>query len=339
MAQKKYTLPRHTNLANQGPRIGAFLIDLAIFFAITLGLIYGCFKFVFSFKTTPLENSIKEERISSHLFYEDENGKFDYFDKDSDNKTFVDALGYFYTVYIPSKNVEKAEELTINWFNVNILNVEGDGGAYFEYVKVGEEVDKNQIAKIKDDVSQADVNKFLQSEWLVANSTLNNLASFRKLTFQYYFYLSIEIVLSALIASTITYVIIPLAFKNGVTLGKKAFGLCLADIDGYTIKNYQLLMRVMPLDIVILSLLIPIWKDIFVSMIILVVIFLVSFSLAMASPKKCSLHDFTGRTIVVNARTSILFESTTEEEDYIAKEDSGVIREIVGEEPDLKYEK
>ena len=32
-------------------------------------------------------------------------------------------------------------------------------------------------------------------------------------------------------------------------------------------------------------------------------------------------------------------DNVAEEEEYIAKEDSGVIAEITGEEPDLKYEK
>ncbi len=339
MKARKYTLPRHTNLAPQGPRIGAFLIDLAIFVAITLGLIYGCFRFVFSFKTAPLKSAIKEERISSHLFFEDEQKNLIYFDKNSDNKEFIDSLAYFYTSYIPSKDVSQKEELTTSWFNLNILDVEGDGSAYFEYVKVGEEVDKNTLANIKEGVNALDVNKYLQTEWLVANETLNKLSTFRDLNNELGFYNSLEIVPSALIASTITYILIPILFKDGITFGKKVFGLCLANNDGYTIEKHQLLMRAMPLDIVILSLLLPIWKTRLVGFVIFVFIFLVSFSLAMASPKKCSLHDFTGRTIVVNKKTSILFESVSDEEEYIAKEDSCIACEQHGEEPDLRYEK
>ena len=339
MAQKKYTLPRHTNLANQGPRIGAFLVDLAVFVALTLLLLFACFRFVFAFKTKPLKQAITSERFATHLFIEGENGKEKQYSADSDNKEFVDALAYFYTVYIPSQHVSGSEELNANWFNSNILKIEGDGGAYFEYVKVGEEVDKTQIGVIKEGVSSADVNKYLQNEWITANKTLNNLESFKKLNVELGFYNSLEVVPSALIASTITYIIIPLIFKNGVTLGKKAFGLCLADIDGYVIENYQLVMRAVPLDVVILAQLIPIWSTIIVSFAIIMVIFLVSFSLAMASPKKCSLHDFTGRTIVVNARTSILFDNVADEEEYIANEDNLVVKESGGEEPDLRYEK
>ena len=60
----------------------------------------------------------------------------------------------------------------------------------------------------------------------------------------------------------------------------------------------------------------------------------------MASPKKSSLHDFTARTIVVNQRTSILFNNSAEEEEYIANEDNiEVNHEKDGEEPGLKYER
>ena len=70
-------------------------------------------------------------------------------------------------------------------------------------------------------------------------------------------------------------------------------------------------------------------------------IVLVSFTLSMASPKKSSLHDFTARTIVVNAKTSILFSNAAEEEDYIAKEDNLEFerKDNDGEEPSLRYER
>ena len=80
-------------------------------------------------------------------------------------------------------------------------------------------------------------------------------------------------------------------------------------------------------------------------MTILLTIFLVSFAIAMASPKKTALHDLTARTIVVDLASSILFENEVEEEQYILKEDN-LIDDVVdtrdddeGEEPELRYEK
>ena len=62
----------------------------------------------------------------------------------------------------------------------------------------------------------------------------------------------------------------------------------------------------------------------------------------MASPKKASLHDFVARTIVIDDKTSIIFENEIEEEAYLLKEDN--LEEVVkeegdGEEPEISYEK
>ena len=336
MRERKYTLPRHTNVANQGPRIGAFLIDLAITLAISLALLFGCFKYIFNFKTKPLESRIEEERIKSALFYKNENGVLDYYGVESENEPFLDALKTFYLVYIPEANPETASDFTGEWFNTNVLKIEGDGRFYFVYD--GEDKTKPGIINVEAD--KQSVNKYLQKAWLTANATLNKVPSFRQMNNEYAFYNSLEFVLSTMIASAIVYIIIPLCLKNGVTVGKKVFGLCLTDSDGYKMRNSQLIMRIMPLYVVLLALLIPIWRTMFVVLIVFLVVFLVSFSLAMASPKKSALHDFTARTIVVNARTSILFENSTEEELYIQKEDNiEVNNENAGEEPTLRYEK
>lgn len=353
MRQKKYTLPRHTNLANQGPRLGAFLVDLAIAVAISLGLIFFCFRYVFKSKVNPLQNKMDEIRLSSKLFITGENGEITYYSTKADNEVFRDGLQYFYTVYIPyddenadkpaklkdGTEVDKKEYFTVEWFNKEVLQIEGDGASFFEYQKVGEEALKGERAITKD-VSSELVNKFLQSAWAQANYDLNHLESFKKINNEHGFYSSIEVVLGALIGCSLTYILVPYLFKNGVTLGKKAFGLCLATSDGYIIQNHQLFMRMMPLTVVILSTLIPIWSRITVALITYMIILLVSFAISMSSPKRSSLHDLVARTIVVDARTSTLFKDSTEEEIYIAKEDGIPLEETArGEEPDIKYEK
>lgn len=354
MRQRKYTLPRHTNLASQGSRIGAFLIDLAISFALLLGFLFGCFRFVFLSKTSILDKKIYDQRIASHLFFENEKGELDYYTSSSNNEDFKNALCAFYTLYLPYEDVDKdiqvtledgskvnkAVYFTIEWFNENVLKVSGDGSTLFEYKKAGEEPIKSELALIKADVPAEAVNTFLQKAWLTANSDFNKLPSFKKLNNECNFYYSIEFVLAGIIGFGIVYIVLPLILKNGVTPGKKAFGLCLATSDGYLFNNYQLAMRIMPLYVVLLAMLIPIWGKFFTIMIVFLAIFMVSFTLAMASPKRSSLHDFTGRTIVVNAKTSILFKDQAEEEEYIAKEDNLIVEEVVkGEEPELKYEK
>ena len=353
MRQRKYTLPRHTNLAKLGPRIGAFLVDLAICFGLALGFYFGAFQFIFKTRVNAIEENVTQEKINSRL-YDSEDGKLKNWDKDSSDNDIKDGLAYFYTVYIPiveaSSNepviltdgtkVSKLDYFTVEWFNKNVLKVESDGASLFEYVKVDENDDKNIVANIKAEVSHEVVNRYLQEACYVARYDFENLSTIKSISNERGFLISLEFTISALIASSICYIVFPFIFKRGTTIGKKIFGLCLADSDGYLIKKWQLFMRVMPVDVVILSLLIPIWKEFALLGTTLVIILLVSFGIAMASPKHSALHDFTARTIVVDARTSILFENVFEEEKFIAKEDNIEIEEPVGgEEPDLKYEK
>lgn len=354
MRQKKYTLPRHTNLASQGPRLGAFLVDMAIALAISLGLIFFCFRYVFKSKVDPLQKKMDEMRLASKLFITGEKGETTYYSTTANPDEFKNGIEYFYTHYIPYKDenadkpaklkdgteVDKKEYFTVEWFNKEVLQIEGGGASFFEYQKDGEEDLKDKSASIKEDASRELVNKFLQSAWAQANYDFNHLESFKKVNNEHGLYSSLEVVLGAIIGCSLTYILVPYLFKNGVTLGKKAFGLCLATSDGYTIQNHQLFMRMMPLTVVILSMLIPIWSRITVALITYMIILLVSFAISMSSPKRSSLHDLVARTIVVDARSSTLFKDSTEEEIYIAKEDGIPLEETArGEEPDIKYEK
>lgn len=352
MSKRKYTLPRHTNLASQGARIGAFFIDLALFVALILFFYYFVFNYIFLSKTQPLKNKIFEERIKSHLFFQKEDGSLDYYSKGSDNNEFKDSLAYFYTTYIPYIDerasekmklddgtlVSKADYFTVEWFNKTVLEVEGSGKGYFEYQKDGENDKKDVVAIIKSDADASAVNSFLQQAWAIANIDLNSLESFTDLNNQYGFWNSLAFVLSSFVGGGITYILIPILIKNGATAGKKLFGLCLADSDGYVMRNSQLFLRIVPLFLVISAVLVPIWISVTPIFIMFAVMFLVSFAFTMASPKRSSLHDLLARTIVVNARTSILFTNALDEEAYIAKED-GIILEDNGDEPRISYEK
>ncbi len=355
MRVKKYTLPRHTNLAGQGPRLGAFFIDLAIAVALTLVFLFGIFQFVFKSTIKPLSTRIDEVRVESHLFYKNKDGGLDHYGSDVKSQKLFDSVSNFYLKYIPyesedadipvtlenGKKVEKSKYFTAKWFNENILLVESDGEGLFEYQTVGEKPDKSLLAKINPKAEKSLVNRHLSYAWVTANRDLNKLPSFRKLNNEYGFYNTLELVICAVLASSITYIVIPIILKNGKTVGKKVFGLCLADKDGYIFKNHQLFMRIMPLFVVFGALFIPIWNSMISVLVMFLVIGLVSFTLSMASPKKAALHDFTARTIVVNARTSILFNNSAEEEEYIAKEDNLEYerKDVDGEEPALRYER
>lgn len=372
MKQRKYTLPRHTNLAKQGSRIGAFLVDFAIFLAFTMAFLFGCFRFILKPTIAPAKEELATEQINSHLSYRDENGNIKTIEAKAPFMEYRDRLSYFYMNYLtgnvvkpgtgsrlanePIKNekgeeVSKADYYTIAWFNKNVLLIpsdpDNDSESVFTYVKVDGHYDLTQLGVPKDYslVSETQISTRMQTAYLEAYLNvfdeqkfiidLNNTVSFGY---------SVEFVASAIIASIITYVVFPLVFKQGRTVGKKLFKLALASKDGYVFLNRQLAMRLMPLTVCLLAFLIPIWNDLVLVLLIPLIIFLVSFALAMASPKRCSLHDFTAGTIVIDDASSIIFENEMEEETYLMKEDGltpeeGSEPESDGEEPELKYEK
>ena len=371
MKQRKYTLPRHTNLAKQSSRTGAFFIDLAIFGALLLGLLFGCFRFILNPVAQPYKDELEQEQINSHLRFRDENGELQIIANDAPYEEYRDTISYYYMNYLtgnvtepgtgsrlanePIKNddgieVSKAEYYTVEWFNKSVLQIkasdpEEDSNCLFTYQKIDGVYDKTKIGVPKDltKVKAEDINKHMQNAFLSAYvGHFNELSYVVDLTNKMSFVYSLEFVLSGILAGFLTYIVAPLIFRQGRTVGKKVFKLALATSDGYEFHNYQLAMRFMPLVVVLLSFLIPIWNDFFLLILIPMIVFLVSFALAMASPKKAALHDFTAKTIVVDDKTSLIFENELQEEAYIAKEDNLEPEETPeesGEEPELRYEK
>lgn len=372
MKQRKYTLPRHTNLAKQGSRVGAFLVDFAIFLAFTLALLFGCFQFIVKPALAPYKDELDQEQLNTHLRYKDENGRIVSLNGSTTVEEYSERIQYYYLSYLTGKvaepgtgsrlaeeyikdesgaEVKRSEYYTVAWYNKNILKIsadpDNDENSLFTYVKTDGVYDLTKIGIPKDvsivpvkEISthfqlaylEAYLNDFCELNYVI---DLNNKVSF---------YYSLEFVLSATFGGIITYIVFPLIFKQGRTIGKKVFKLALASKDGYIFKDAQLLMRFMPLFVCLLAFLIPIWKDLALVLLIPLIIFLVSFALAMASPRRASLHDFTAGTIVVDDKTSIIFENEMEEEAYILKEDNlgGEETEKVeseGEEPELRYEK
>ena len=356
MRQRKYTLPRHTNLAKQGTRTSAFLVDVAIFLAFTLAFFFGCFKLIFNFKINPNQNYLYNERLYSGLYVEEDNGTTGII-KNGSIEDYVGALDYYYMHYLTGDNLkvkegfeaskDRQENYTYEWFNKNILVInEEDPTSYFVYQKDGEINNKNVIGVKNPDLEQDIVLEYIAQRYsTLALNDFNDNESIAKATNYVWFYITLATSLSLFVAGICTYIVIPIIFKNGQTAGKKIFKLILADSDGYKMRNSQLIMRYMPLGIVVLSLILLAPLNLYIPLTICLIIFLVSFALSMSSPKKMSLHDFTARTIVVDFKTSIIFDNELEEEQYIFKEDNpdlvneGIEVDECGEEPELRYEK
>ena len=376
MANGKYVLPRHTNLAPQGIRIAAAIVDFAIMLALTLGFYFACFNLVLSSSTKNLSDQLSNYTVESHLKIRNEDGSTSIL-PNKDPIEYEDALQGFYLRYLTGKplegeasapnadkplNVDGKEILpvdyyTIEYYNTKVLGItqENPDGAqstsYWTYQKDEEgNFLKDRLAirrSVRYNPDTGQQVELTDTDFLVAYQPLyviayNHLISqdfYANTANTLYFYYSLSVIASIILSGIICYIIIPLFLKNGQTLAKKIFKLGLATYDGYKMSNYQLLLRIVPFVLINAAMIIPVWSSIILVIMVYIVILLVSFALMMASPKKAALHDFAARTIVVDLNSSIIFLNELEEEAYIAKEDNLPQEENYGEEPELRYEK
>ena len=357
MRQKVYTLPRHTNLASQGLRITACIVDFAITLALTLGFLFGIFQFVFAKPLGKYNDLLNKYQTESHLRVVDEKGS----PKNVDNKieVYEKVLPEFYLHYmagipmenepvtpnasepvkVDGKEYKRSEYFTVDFYNREVLGItlkdpdaetstclftyqKDDKGNYLKD-KIGVrrekfyDADTEQYREVKD----SDVLSYYSSAYVAANYYLARQDYYKDASNNYNFILQAELCVSMILGGLISYVILPLFLKNGQTLGKKIFKMGLANYEGYRFHDYQLLLRFVPYFIMGIALLFPIWISMFLSLGIYIVVVLISFALMMASPKRCALHDFAARTIVIDLEGSTLFENELEEEVYIRKED------------------
>lgn len=375
MARIAQTLPRHTNLASQSLRLVSAIVDIAIGLALTLGMFFGCFNLIFNNKTTPLQKQVEDYRVDSHLLVRKEDGTITTVENKSE--VYEASLEGYYLRYLPGKPLE-GEKVAPNWdkpfmvdgkevlpqdyynvrfFNKEVLgitqeNPDGEKSAsYFTYKKDAEgnflydeiavprSERYNPDTGAKEEITDTILLGYYQEIYVTAFYHFAAQEFYQTALNELTFYYSLAIVLAIFVAGLVTYIVLPLFLKNGQTLGKKIFKIGLASYDGYKYHEWQLLLRFVPFLIVDVSLLLPIWNNIFLVFAFVVVVLLISFALMMASPKRAALHDFAARTIVVDLNSSIIFENELEEEAFIEKEDNLPKEVYAGEEPELKYER
>ena len=355
MAQRKYTLPRHTILAKQGARTGAFLVDLALTLVLTFVFVFGVFRPIFKKRVNGDLALIEKEQINSGLYLKnEEKGNAERISGKSEYTVFVDALEYFYFHYMPGVDLKEELEaskdpktFTVEWFNENVLEIK-ENSEYdcFEYQKNGEEDDLTKIGVLKEDASIDITNKLVQTKYVDAIvNVFNDQSNVKEAGADYMLISTMQYVVSLFVSACLIYILVPWLFKDGQTFGKKVFKLGLANSDGYRFSSKRLIMRLVPFVVVDAALFLLIGVNLYIVLSIVLIMFLVSFALAMSSPKHMSLHDLTARTIVIDLKNSTLFSTVAEEEAYVLKEDNLLWEEDnqksdeEGEEPEISYEK
>jgi uncharacterized RDD family membrane protein YckC len=109
------------------------------------------------------------------------------------------------------------------------------------------------------------------------------------------------------------FIVIPLCFKNGETLGKKILGLAIIGKDGYAVKP---LPKALHLGSVFLLGLFPIFYWVVIGIMIYILGAIVDYMVLVMSKDHSSLHDKLAKTIVIDAKGSVWFASPEAEELY-----------------------
>lgn len=377
MAMKAATLPRHTNLASQGLRYVAVIVDFAIWLALFLGLYFGCFCFVVSSKTSYYGEILETYRLDSHIAVKGEDGKIGFSPSTDwhDHQNNVEAFYFRYLGQNPSEGEVSApkqeyyemfdekvapESITREFYNTHVLRItqEDPEGAISEslftlpkdgegnYIRDGIATFRAQrydsTVKQLIDITEDDKLAFFKARTTEAFLILSAQTFYTDNSNALFFFTTLAVTCSLIVGSLIVYVLMPLIFKKGQTIGKKVFKIGLCNYEGYSLADYQIFLRYVPLFLLLSAQLIPnVFSSILMIVIIYTLVFMISFTFAVASPKKCALHDFAARTIVVDLSTSIIFDNQILEEEYLAKEDGFVSEEVEsdGEEPRLRYER
>lgn len=132
--------------------------------------------------------------------------------------------------------------------------------------------------------------------------------------------LTLLIVSLGILASfLITEFTVPLLFKNGQTLGKKIFGICLMRVDGVKVTPVMMFVRTLlgkytietmiPLIILIMMLLGTIG---IVGPIIILLISILQLAMFITSKNRSLIHDILSKTVAVDYASQMIFD--TEEE-------------------------
>ena len=124
------------------------------------------------------------------------------------------------------------------------------------------------------------------------------------------------ITVGLLIGVAVVEFVIPLCLKNGQTVGKKIFGLCLVKNDSVKINNMMLFIRaflgkftIETMIPVYILLLIIFGNAGLIGTVILFLILIIQIILSFATTNKTLIHDLMAGTVVVDMSSQMIFES------------------------------
>ena len=206
-----------------------------------------------------------------------------------------EAIYNYYSIFKDGKVFETGEapfEFTIAWYNTSILKVE-ETTTLFELVGG----DVNVVALLKDNVEDIDRDEFYTDAYRNALIDFNTYPPFNALVALINRYFLEIIGYAALLSFIVFYFAIPLAVKQGQTLGKMATSLMVVNDKGYVMTWWQLPIRSVVLGVTLFTAIYTIFGSI-----------LLSYTLMVFTKFFRSGNDFVASTRIVDKKSSVIFK-------------------------------
>jgi len=304
----------HIIKPNLAKRSGAAVLDFIVLLLMTLTLqtfaVYPIFNSMFGLSA--LEADIKTVMLESHLYVEDETTTSPI---DIDKADLPTAIYDYYAdfkVGLTYKDETTPFEFSNQWYNENILNIgstDPDVTVYFEYDVDGlGDPDPSKVGVPLASADEGELELFYLEAYQNAQNDLLNYPTYFEMM-QELFNLQIQIfVVALMVVLILLHLIVPLLFKNGQTLGKKLFSIGLATKDGYRIKYWQHLVRFVVFAIETLFG----FYTVFVG-------YLIPYTFIVFSKNNRAPHDYAASTMIVDLKTSLIFNDKQEADAYDEK--------------------
>lgn len=204
-------------------------------------------------------------------------------------------------------------------------------GSDYTITKNGEESSLNSLMQsLKDSKGQDAATK-------VAYDASLELTPAEKVNWQYqyvYNLLFMMISVGTLLAYLALEFILPLIFKNGQTVGKKVFGICLVRTDCVKITNLSLFARTILGKYAIETMFPVLLVFLFIfggigilALILLAALALLNIVLFFATKNRTPIHDLLGCTVAADMRVQMIFQT----EDELVEKKALAHRELVGQ--------
>ena len=290
-----------------------------------------------------LREEISSYQLDSGLYYANERGEATPYDNLASYTAYETKLLYFYTEYLSQKSpISATTQYDVYWYNVHVLGLRDTKGIYsgdtilepglslgpslFEYSEAGVDslgrtrsglhIDGDLNKPLTESGSERLLNFYYspasRNAYFNAGQALYYSSFYQKALNSYTNVTNVIPLATGIgISGLLLYFLFPMVLKDGSTLSKKAFGLCVIGAGGYKAKKTQILLRQLPpiLAATALFFFVPFTFAVMIASLVL----LASYLTSIFTPKSQAIHDFIAYTQVVDAKESFFYANDDEE--------------------------